>query len=214
MIDSYKHKGLRRKMLEALLQSGIRDERVLNALYEVPRHLFIDSALAQHAYELKAFPIGCAQTISSPLTVARQSSLLQTEAGDKVLEIGTGSGYQTAVLAALDCGVYSIERQHKLFIKAKRLLEKLRINTKYLTYGDGFEGLPSFAPFDEILVTAGAETIPEKLLLQLKIGGTMVVPLGAQDQKMWILKREGENDFSKRQLDADYRFVPMLKRKV
>lgn len=201
-------------MLEELLKAGIHDEKVLNALYQVPRHLFIDSALVQHAYVVKAFPIGCHQTISSPLTVAFQSGLLEAKPGDKVLEIGTGSGYQTAVLVALGCKVYSIERQQELFLKAEKLLEKLQVRTQYLTYGDGFEGLPSFAPFDKILVTAGTRAIPQKLLEQLEIGGTMVVPVGIQDQKMWVIERVSEREFSKRQLKADYRFVPMLRRKA
>lgn len=200
-------------MLESLVELGIRNERVLNALYQVPRHLFIDSALEPHAYAVKAFPIGAGQTISSPLTVAFQTDMLQLKPGDKVLEIGTGSGYQTAVLSALGAAVYSIERQKELFVKAKRLLEQLSVKTNYLTYGDGFEGLPKLAPFDKILITAGSKEAPKKLLQQLKIGGIMIIPLGDQTQKMWSIKKESDREFTKQQLGAGYRFVPMLKKK-
>ena len=194
MIDSYKHRGLRRKILESLAELDIRNERVLNALYQVPRHLFIDSALEPHAYAVKVFPIGAGQTISSPLTVAFQTDMLQPTPGDKVLEIGTGSGYQTAVLSALGAVVYSIERQKERFLKAKRLLEQLSVRTKYLTYGDRFEGLPKLAPFDKIRITAGSKEVPKKLLRQLKIGGIVVIPLGDQTQKMWSIKKESARD--------------------
>ena len=161
MIDTTKHQGMRRHLVEQLRSKGITDEDVLSAIGTIPRHLFLDSSFESHAYQDKAFPIAAEQTISQPYTVAFQTQLLQTEQGQKVLEIGTGSGYQTAVLTLLGVDVYSIERQHQLYRYSMRQLSKLGYHTKKLVFGDGYKGLPAFAPFDRILVTAGAAEIPQ-----------------------------------------------------
>lgn len=211
--DLPRHQGLRNQLVEILRQKGIQNEQVLQAIARVPRHLFMDSALEIHAYEDKAFPIAAEQTISQPYTVAFQTELLQLQAGQKVLEIGTGSGYQAAVLTLMGIQVYSVERQHILFKQTQLLLPKLGFSIKKLHYGDGYEGLPEFAPFDGILVTAGAEETPKKLLKQLKIGGKLVIPLGNQEvQTMSVFERISEKEFKKTEHGL-FRFVPLLKDK-
>lgn len=211
MIDDFKHKGLREQLVKVLREKGIEDENVLEAINRVPRHLFIDSAFEEFAYQDKAFPIAAGQTISHPYTVAKQTSLLHVMKGDKVLEIGTGSGYQTAVLVEMGAEVFSIERQKDLFDFSQRIFRKIKIRPKYTTYGDGYKGLPSFGPFDRIIVTAGSSTIPRTLLKQLKIGGIMVIPLGTTNQMMTTFLRVSERDFEKMEF-GDCQFVPMLER--
>ena len=209
MIDTTKHQGMRRHLVEQLRSKGITDEDVLSAIGTIPRHLFLDSSFESHAYQDKAFPIAAEQTISQPYTVAFQTQLLQTEQGQKVLEIGTGSGYQTAVLTLLGVDVYSIERQHQLYRYSMRQLSKLGYHTKKLVFGDGYKGLPAFAPFDRILVTAGAAEIPNVLLDQLAIGGRMVIPVGKETQEMILIVRTSAKEFEK-QKHGSFRFVPML----
>ena len=212
MKDEYKHKGLRKQLIEIVREKGISDEAVLKALDKVPRHLFIDEAFLDYAYQDTAFQIGAGQTISQPFTVAYQSELLKVKKGDKILEIGTGSGYQTAVLMELGAKVYSIERQKSLFDKTKILLPKLGYNPK-LYYGDGYKGLPNYAPFDKIIVTAGAPVIPEALKEQLKPGGILVIPLGSGGtQIMTVLSKTSENTYETTELKK-FRFVPLLEDK-
>lgn len=209
MIDSTKHQGMRRHLVEQLRNKGINDEEVLSAIGSVPRHLFMDSGFESHAYQDKAFPIAAEQTISQPYTVAFQSQLLQVQKGQSVLEIGTGSGYQTAVLTLLGADVYSIERQHQLYRYSMRQLPKLGYRSKKLVFGDGYKGLPEFAPFDRILVTAGAKEVPKALLNQLVIGGRMVIPVGTETQEMILMVRTSAKEFEK-QKHGTFRFVPML----
>ena len=209
MIDSTKHQGMRRHLVEQLRNKGITDEEVLSAIGSVPRHLFMDSGFESHAYQDKAFPIAAEQTISQPYTVAFQSQLLQLQKGQSVLEIGTGSGYQTAVLILLGADVYSIERQHQLYRYSMRQLPKLGYRSKKLVFGDGYKGLPEFAPFDRILVTAGAKEVPKALLNQLVIGGRMVIPVGTETQEMILIVRTSAKEFEK-QKHGTFRFVPML----
>lgn len=212
-MDSYRHKGLRNKLAEILAKKGITDTKVLDAIAKIPRHLFIaDTALHQFAYEDKPFPIGSGQTISQPYTVAFQSQTLEIQPRDKVLEIGTGSGYQTAVLLELGAKVFSIERQKALFDRTKEFLPKLGYNAK-LFYGDGYLGLPTYAPFNKIIVTAGAPYVPEELLKQLAIGGIMVIPVDNEDhQIMKKIVKIDEDNFKTTDLGA-FRFVPLLKEK-
>lgn len=194
MEDTYRHKGLREKLVNELINKGIKDQNVLNAIGKVPRHLFMDSSFVDFAYKDQAFPISAGQTISQPYTVARQTELLAIRNKDKVLEIGTGSGYQAAVL--LECGakVYTIERHRELFMKAQHLLQQLGYNP-YCFYGDGNEGKPAYSPYDKILVTAAAPEIPPKLFEQLKIGGRMVIPLGNRNtQSMTVIDKTSEKD--------------------
>lgn len=213
MEDNYKHKGLRRKLVEELRTKGITNEAILDAIFEIPRHFFMDNAFLKFAYEDKAFPIGAGQTISQPYTVAFQTSLLQVERGTKVLEIGTGSGYQTAVLLKLGCKVFSIERQRPLYEKTRHLLGDLGFRPR-LFYGDGYKGQPAYGPFDRILVTAGAPFIPEDLKQQLRIGGILVIPVGAgETQTMLALERVSENEFVQHDYGA-FRFVPLLEDKA
>ena len=209
MIDSTKHQGMRRHLVEQLRNKGITDEEVLSAIGSVPRHLFMDSGFESHAYQDKAFPIAAEQTISQPYTVAFQSQLLQVQKGQSILEIGTGSGYQTAVLILLGADVYSIERQHQLYRYSMRQLPKLGYRSKKLVFGDGYKGLPEFAPFDRILVTAGAKEVPKALLNQLVIGGRMVIPVGTETQEMILIVRTSAKEFEK-QKHGTFRFVPML----
>lgn len=212
-MDSYRHKGLRNKLAEILSKKGITDTKVLDAIGKIPRHLFIaDTALHQFAYEDKPFPIGSGQTISQPYTVAFQSQTLEIKPRDKVLEIGTGSGYQTAVLLELGAKVFSIERQKALFDRTKEFLPKLGYNAK-LFYGDGYLGLPTYAPFNKIIVTAGAPYVPEDLLKQLAVGGIMVIPVDNEDHQIMkkIVKIDDDN-FKTTDLGA-FRFVPLLKEK-
>ena len=186
--------------------------KVLNAIASVPRHLFMDSSFIDFAYQDKAFPIAAEQTISQPYTVAFQTQLLDVQPNQKILEIGTGSGYQTAVLIEMGAKVYTIERQQELFKKTKLFLPKLHYKPKKIIFGDGYKGLPEEAPFDGIIVTAGAPFIPNALLAQLKIGGKLVIPLGEDIQTMTLIIRTGEKDFEKQEL-GKFRFVPMLKEK-
>ncbi|MBW6482354.1 MAG: protein-L-isoaspartate(D-aspartate) O-methyltransferase [Vicingaceae bacterium] len=213
MMDTYRHKGLRKKLVQLLEEKGITDKKVLKAIETIPRHLFInDTALHQFAYEDTAFPIGSGQTISQPYTVAFQTQTLAIQPRDKVLEIGTGSGYQTAVLLELGAKVFSIERQKALFDKTKMFLPKLGYNAK-LFYGDGYLGLPSFAPFNKIIVTAGAPYVPENLLNQLAIGGIMIIPVDNDDYQIMkkIVKIDASN-FETTDLGS-FKFVPLLKEK-
>jgi len=212
VIDDFKHKGKREQLIRMLREKGIEDNSVLEAMNKVPRHLFMDSAFEEFAYQDKAFPIAAGQTISHPFTVATQTSLLQLSKGEKVLEIGTGSGYQTAVLVLMGAEVYTIERQKELFDFSHRIFKKIRIKPMFATFGDGYQGMPAFAPFDRIIVTAGSPTIPKALLKQLKIGGMMVIPIGKNQQMMTVFLRLSEKDFEKVEF-GDCQFVPMLERK-
>ena len=210
MKDLPKHKGLRNQLVEVLRTKGIKNEDVLDAIANIPRHLFMDSSFIDFAYKDKAFPIAADQTISQPYTVAFQSSLLQVKPQSKILEIGTGSGYQTAVLVHLKATVYSIERQKELFVKTKAFLPKLGYVAKKLILGDGYKGLPEIAPFDGIIVTAGAPFVPKPLLAQLKIGGRLVIPIGDKEQIMTLFIRKSEKEFKKQEFDK-FAFVPFLK---
>jgi protein-L-isoaspartate(D-aspartate) O-methyltransferase len=212
--DTNKHQGLRNLLVKQLEEKGITDKNVLNAIAKIPRHLFLDSSFENFAYQDKAFPIGADQTISQPYTVAFQTELLQVQKDHKILEIGTGSGYQTAVLCLLGAKVYSVERQNELFKKTKNLLSKLSINVipKLLSFGDGYKGLPDYAPFDGIIVTAGAPSIPQALMSQLKIGGRLVIPVGENEQIMTLLVRKNETQFEKTEF-GDFKFVPLLENK-
>lgn len=212
MKDTAKHQGLRRKLVELLEQKGITDKNVLNAINKIPRHNFMESTFEGFAYQDKAFPIAAGQTISQPYTVAFQSQLLEVKKGDKILEIGTGSGYQCAVLCLMGATVYSIERQNELFKKTSLLLPKLGIRPKKLIFGDGYKGYEAEAPFDSIIVTAGAPFIPEALLGQLKVGGRLVIPLGENEQIMTLLIRKNETQFEKHEF-GEFRFVPLLEDK-
>lgn len=212
MNDSAKHQGLRNLLAKILLDKGIKDQNVLEAIRKIPRHLFLDSSFEDYAYQDKAFPIAANQTISQPYTVAFQSELLQIKKDDKVLEIGTGSGYQTAVLCLLGAKVYSVERQNELFKKTAVLLPKLGIRPKHLSFGDGYKGLEHYAPFDSIIVTAGAPIIPKALMAQLKIGGRLVIPVGEKEQIMTLLIRKNETQFEKHEF-GDCKFVPLLENK-
>jgi protein-L-isoaspartate(D-aspartate) O-methyltransferase len=208
--DSYLHKGLRKKLVDQIREKGISDETVLMAIMNVPRHFFLDSAFEKQAYEDRAFPIGEDQTISQPYTVAYQTQLLQIKPFEKILEVGTGSAYQASVLAELKAKVYSIERQKKLFDANKKFEFLKQYRSLRLFYGDGFEGLPTFAPFDKILITAAAPYVPEKLLEQLKIGGCMVLPLDEGDnQRMHRLTKQLDGTILEEKFD-EFSFVPML----
>jgi protein-L-isoaspartate(D-aspartate) O-methyltransferase len=210
--DSYKHKGLRKKLVDIVAGKGITDPLVLAAMMAVPRHFFMDNAFIHFAYKDQAFPIGAEQTISQPYTVAFQSQLLALAGGEKVLEIGTGSGYQASVLLEMGAKVFSIERHRSLHLRAKRLLGELGYQPK-LFFGDGYKGLEAFAPFDRIIITAAAPHIPDALKKQLKIGGSMVIPLGAgQSQQMQRLTKMSEKDF-KAEVYGEFSFVPMLQDK-
>ena len=212
MKDDFKHKGLRKQLVGIVRDKGIKDEKVLAAIEKIPRHLFIDDAFLDYAYKDTAFQIGAGQTISQPYTVAYQSELLLVKKGDKILEIGTGSGYQTVVLMELGAKVFSIERQKSLFDKTKILLSNIGYNPK-LFYGDGYKGLPNYAPFDKIIVTAGAPIIPEALKEQLKVGGILVIPLGSGGtQIMTVLTKTSENTYQIEEL-KEFRFVPLLEDK-
>lgn len=211
MEDTFRHQGMRKLLVEELRHKGIKDEEVLGVIGEIPRHLFcFESAFLEHAYEDKAFPIGAGQTISQPYTVAFQTELLQIKKREKVLEIGTGSSYQTAVLVKLGAKVFTIERQRLLHDRAVRMLDKLNLKARCF-YGDGYVGRTAFAPFDKILVTCGAPFIPEDLKKQLKVGGRMVVPVGDFNgvQKMTVLDKISEDQFEISE-HGDFQFVPML----
>lgn len=211
--DNYRHKGLRKQLVELLRSKGICDERVLTAIGEVPRHVFLDSSFVEFAYQDKAFPIGSGQTISQPYTVAFQTQLLNLSSGMKVLEIGTGSGYQACVLAAMGAKVFTIERQRNLYFKTKKTLEQLPYVRVKPFLADGYDGLPTYAPFDRIIITAAAPVIPRHLVEQMNVGGIMVIPLNDDDgdgQKMMRLTLQ-ENGKLKRESFGDFSFVPLLK---
>lgn len=212
--DTYQHKGLRRQLVNLLREKGITDENVLEAIQNIPRHFFLDSAFDKIAYEDRAFPIGEGQTISQPYTVAYQTQLLQINKGDKVLEIGTGSIYQAAVLAEMQARVYTIERQKKLYDHNKNFVLRSRYPNIKFFYGDGFEGLPTYAPFDKIIITAAAPFIPPKLVAQLKIGGLMVIPVddGNERQRMLRITKVAENATTEESFEH-FSFVPMLQGK-
>ncbi len=212
MIDSFKHKGRRKKLMEVLSEKGIYDEKVLDAMNQVPRHFFLNSIFEEHAYEDKAFPILSNQTISQPYTVAFQSQMLQLTPGEKVLEIGTGSGYQTAVLVAMKAEVYTIERHKSLYQFSKSILKEIGMKPKYQGYGDGYKGLSNYAPFDKMIVTAGAESIPKELLKQLSVGGLLIIPIGQEEQTMTSVLKLDEERYEQR-THGNFRFVPMLKKK-
>jgi len=206
--DSFKHKGLRKALVEELITKGITDKAVLDAIGKIPRHIFLDSSLDNLAYIDKALPIGCDQTISQPYTVAFQTQLLELKKTDKVLEIGTGSGYQTCVLSEISTRVYSIERHKPLHIRASSVIKLLKYNSRCF-FGDGYKGLVQFSPFDKILVTCGAQELPKDLFMQLKIGGYMVIPLGEKTQIMTRITKVSEFE-AKREDFGDFSFVPML----
>ncbi len=210
--DSFIHQGKRQQLVQTLKQKGIAKPEVLAAIGKVPRHLFMDSSFLDHAYADKAFPIAADQTISQPYTVARQTELLEVKPDDVILEIGTGSGYQTSVLLELGATVYSIERQKTLFKKAQLFLPKLGYRPKKLVFGDGYKGLPSFAPFNGIIVTAGAPFVPKPLMEQLAIGGRLVIPVGDSVQIMTVFTRETQKKFVKKEY-GEFRFVPLLENK-
>ena len=208
--DNYRHKGMRKSLVEELKNKGISDENVLNAINTVPRHVFLDSSFLDFAYQDKAFPIGSGQTISQPFTVAFQSSLLEIKKNMKVLEIGTGSGYQACVLAEMGAKVFSIERQRKLYSKTKAFLAEFPYRIK-MFLGDGNKGLPTYGPFDRIIITAAAPEIPQALIDQLKVGGMMVIPLSENENCQTMLRLTKQEDGSmKRETYGDFRFVPML----
>jgi protein-L-isoaspartate(D-aspartate) O-methyltransferase len=212
MQDSFKHKGMRRQLIAELRKdSRLTNERIFEAFDHIPRHFFLDQAFVEQAYTNMAFQIGAGQTISHPITVAFQTELLDVKKGDKILEIGTGSGFQTCILCDMGAKVFSIERQRELFLnlKGKRLFEHFNF-TPRLTLGDGYKGLPAFAPFDKIIVTCGAPEIPQALFEQLKVGGKMVIPVGeGAEQIMHRLIKTGENTFEKEAFGT-FKFVPML----
>lgn len=216
--DEYLFRGKRRRLVEQLKLKGIKNEKVLAAIEKVPRHLFFDNttarpALLDHAYSDKALPIGAGQTISHPYTVAFQTEMLEIIPGEKVLEIGTGCGYQTAVLIEMGAKVYSIERQKTLFDKTKLFLPHIGYSSARVIYGDGYKGLPQFAPFDKIIVTAGAPYIPNDLLEQLKVNGVMMIPIGeGESQEMIWLKKKSATGFDKKTLGS-FKFVPLLQNK-
>ena len=215
LVDTYLHKGLRNKLVEILKEKGITDEQVLKAIHSIPRHYFLDSAFDKIAYEDRAFPIAADQTISQPYTVAYQTQLLQIKKGEKVLEIGTGSMYQTTVLAAMGAQVFTIERQKQLFEQTPTYLFKQQYPSIQFFFGDGFEGLPLLAPFDKILITAAAPKIPEKLWAQLKVSGKMVIPLDESDGAQRMLRLTKKRDGSVKQEKFDsFSFVPMLEGKT
>jgi protein-L-isoaspartate(D-aspartate) O-methyltransferase len=210
MEDTYRHKGLRKKLVEEIRNKGIGDELILQAISKVPRHFFMDSSFINFSYKDKAFPIGSGQTISQPYTVAFQTMLLQVKPNDKILEIGTGSGYQAAILMELGARVYTIERQRELFLKTQKLLPEMGYKPNFF-FGDGNLGLPTYSPFDKIIITAGAAEIPLALTKQLRIGGRLVLPIGSRaTQTMVVVERTGEESFVKTE-HGSFIFVPLLK---
>lgn len=212
MKDTLAHQGMRKKLVQILERKGIRDKKVLEAIGRIPRHLFMDSSFIDHAYVDKAFPIAAEQTISQPYTVARQTELLEVGRGDKILEIGTGSGYQAAVLLEIGATLYTIERQNELFKKTNLFLPKLGYRPKKMIFGDGYLGYEEEAPYDGIIVTAGAPFVPNPLLAQLKVGGKLVIPVGEDVQIMTVFTRKSELEFEKEEF-GEFRFVPLLEDK-
>ena len=209
MVDSFRHQGMRKQLVEELKGKGIKDQNVLDAINKIPRHQFLDTAFVNFAYQDKAFPIGSGQTISQPFTVAIQSQLLEVKPNERILEVGTGSGYQAAVLSLLNAEVFTIERQRELFLKTKEFLPQLGYNCMFV-YGDGYKGLPKFAPFDKIIITCGAPFVPDELLVQLKVGGKMVAPIGDGDvQLMHLIEKISETE-NKITTHGNFSFVPML----
>ena len=213
MYDSIKQKGKRKRLVEKLASKGIKDKRVLEAIINIPRHFFMDNDFQDYAYDDKAFPISNNQTISQPYTVAFQTQSLDINPGDKVLEIGTGSGYQTSILIYMKSRVYTLERIFDLHRMAKTTLSKLKMRPEKIKWSDGYLGLSENAPFDKILVTAGCPNIPTELLNQLSINGKMIIPVGLDDQEMCLVKKVGNNDYSKK-TPGKFNFVPMLKDKI
>lgn len=211
--DTYRHKGLRKKLVETIKEKGISDEKILAAMMNLPRHYFLDTALDQIAYEDRAFPIAEGQTISQPFTVAFQTQLLQVKPYEKILEIGTGSIYQASILAELGANVYTIERQKKLFETNKHFIFKSKYSNIKFFYGDGYEGLPTYAPFDKIIITAAAPLIPPKLVEQLKTGGLMVIPLDHGEGQRMMRLTKNEDGSLKEELFQNFSFVPMLQGK-
>ncbi len=213
MVDSYRHKGMRNKLVESIEKKGIKNKNILDAINKIPRHLFLDSSFVEYAYEDKPFPIGSGQTISQPYTVAFQTEILDISKGNKVLEIGSGSGYQACVLEEIGAKVFSIERQRKLYHKTKEFIGNLGYKVKFF-YGDGFKGVPMFAPYDRILITAAAPEIPKELIHQLKPGGKLVIPLGKGDVQTMLRLTKLQNGEIIEETFGAFRFVPMLKNKA
>ncbi len=213
LLDAYRHQGLRKLLIENIKQKGITDPNVLAAMEKVPRHFFFDSSFLEYAYEDKPFPIGAGQTISQPYTVAFQSELLDIKKGDKVLEIGTGSGYQACILMEMGARVFSIERQKSLFDKTSKHLQKMGYSSIKVFYGDGYKGLPAFAPFNKIIVTAAAPFVPDPLIEQLKTGGILVIPLGEDMQIMTTFRKISNLNCEKKEHGL-FRFVPMLENRA
>ena len=209
-VDSYRHKGMRRRLVELLAAKGIKDEKVLMAFETLPRHFFLDKAFEEKAYQDKPLPIGSEQTISQPFTVAYQTQLLDVSPREMVLEVGTGSGFQAAILGLLGARVFTIERHQTLFEKSKNILAQLGLFNIRCKLGDGWKGMPEFAPFDKIIVTAGADELPVNLQKQLKIGGILVVPIGSPSQMMYKITRLSDQEFKTEKLHQ-FKFVPMLK---
>ena len=207
--DTLKHQGLRNHLVRLLQQKGIQNTTVLEAIQTIPRHFFLDSGFENHAYQDKAFPIGSEQTISHPYTVAFQTTLLDLKPKQKILEIGTGCGYQTAILDYLGAEIYTLERHRKLYLRAKLLLEQMGIFPKYMNFGDGYKGLEKYAPYDAILVTAGAPYIPKALLKQLALKGKLIIPVGQSKQIMTRITKHNTDQFSKETF-GEFQFVPLL----
>lgn len=213
MEDTFRYKGMRKNLIQELREKGISDENILNAFDKTPRHFFLDNTFAEQAYSNMAFQIGSGQTISHPYTVAFQTQLLEIKKGEKILEIGSGSGFQTCILAQMGAKVFSIERHKPLHLKAKRMVDHFGFNAR-LSFGDGYKGLPSFAPFDKIIITCGAPDIPMELFHQLKIGGFMIIPIGeGKTQQMKKITRVSESELSQKDYGV-FSFVPMLMDKV
>jgi protein-L-isoaspartate(D-aspartate) O-methyltransferase len=213
MQDSFKYKGMRRKLINELREKGISDETILNAFDVIPRHYFLDNAFAEQAYSNMPFQIGAGQTISHPYTVAFQTQLLDIKKGEKILEIGSGSGFQTSVLCEMGAKVFSIERHKSLHLKAKQIVQFLNYNAR-LSFGDGYKGLPSFAPFDKIIITCGAPDIPQDLVDQLKVGGIMIIPIGeGKEQQMLRITKVSDTEIAQEEFGV-FSFVPMLESKV
>jgi len=210
--DTFKHRGMRNQLAQVLIDKGITDTKVLDAIRDIPRHLFMDSSFEGHAYQDKAFPIAANQTISQPYTVAFQTQLLELSPNMTVLEIGTGSGYQTAILLKCKSKVFTIERQLELFKKTSLFFKKMGYRPKKTIFGDGYKGLPEDAPFDRIIVTAGAPEVPKTLLSQLKVGGRLVIPVGFEEQIMTLYVRTSPTEFEKEEYGS-FKFVPLLEDK-